>query len=153
MLIGHSLIPEELSLKKLLPSKKRKNDRKIWFEGAYVVTEGYLTDFEEQGPESCNCNRSKASLKNGDVHMFLSLQQDAVKIKSLVVEITPLFKKQEPDYKKYLQKNMKLRVFGYLFYDVSHEKDSFTTCRTCSHIWRNTPWEIHPITRLEIVED
>jgi hypothetical protein len=150
--VSTSQEPEDLPLKNLLPSKKRKNDKKLWKEGAYVVMEGYLVDFEEEGPESCNCAEAKASDKSGDVHMFLGLRPGSAKKNCLVVEITPAFKKKFPNYEDLLLKKSKIKVKGYLFYDYPHEKDAFTTCSTCSHIWRKTPWEVHPITELAIIE-
>jgi len=145
--------PEELELRKLLPSVRRKNDRKLWKEGAYVVMEGYLVDFAEQGPESCNCGEARVADKNGDVHMFLGLAKNSAKKNCLVIEITPKFKDMFPDYKEqFLKKKAKIRVYGYLFYDFPHEKDAFTTCNACTHIWRKTPWEVHPITAIEIID-
>lgn len=146
--------PEDLELRKLLPSKPRKNDKTLWKEGAYVVMEGYLVDFAEQGPESCNCALANDKEKTGDVHMFLGLAKNSAKKNCIVIEITPKFKDRFPDYEaKYLKKKAKIRVYGYLMYDFPHEKDSFTTCKTCKKIWRKTPWEIHPITEIEIIEE
>jgi hypothetical protein len=143
---------EFLPLKNLLP-KKQRDEKDLYWEGAYVYTEGYMTSAEEQGPESCNCKEASESKKNGDVHMYLSLVKDAPKKNSMVVEITPLFKKKFPDYKQYMKKNIKIRVYGFLFYDTEHEDAAFTTCNSCGHIWRKTNWEIHPITEIEIIEE
>jgi len=144
---------EELPLRNLLPSRKRKNDKNLWREGAYVVMDGYLVDFEEQGPESCNCKEALKSQKTGDVHMFLGLVPGAAKKNCLVIEITPTFKEKSPDYEDFLIKKSRIRVWGYLFYDFPHEKDAFTTCNACTHIWRKTPWEVHPITDIEVLEE
>src|SRR5438552_3721603 len=97
-------MPEELPLKKLITTKKRK-DRNLFMDGAYVVTEGYLISFEEEGPESCNCQKAKKGLKNGDVHMYVGLKKDALKKDCIVVEITPPFKKKYPDYESLLEEN------------------------------------------------
>ena len=152
--VNSSIEPEELELRKLLPSKQRKNDKTLWREGAYVVMEGYLVDFAEQGAESCNCGEANASDKTGDVHMFLGLAKNSAKKNCMVIEITPKFKDKFPDYENdFLKKKARIRVYGYLFYDFPHEKDAFTTCNACTHIWRKTPWEIHPITMIEVIED
>jgi hypothetical protein len=143
---------EFVPLKNFLP-KKPRDEKDLWWEGAYVYTEGYMTSAEEQGPESCNCREASKSQKNGDVHMYLSLVTDAPKKNSMVVEITPLFKKKFSDYKQYMGKDIKIRVYGFLFYDTEHEDAAFTTCNSCQHIWRKTNWEIHPITKIEIIED
>jgi hypothetical protein len=142
---------EYLPLKNLITSKKRK-DRDLWSENAYVYTEGYLVSAEEQGPESCNCKKASKKLKNGDVHIYLALMTDAPKKNSVVIEITPAFKKENPEYATCLGVDNKIRVYGYLFYDVEHENASFTTCKKCDHIWRKTCWEVHPITRMEVLQ-
>src|ERR1041384_1635966 len=82
-------IPEPVKLSTFLGGQRR-NDENMFFEGAYVSTEGYLTvKPEEQGPETCNCQEASESKKDGDVHMFLGLQPDAPKKNCIVIEITP----------------------------------------------------------------
>lgn len=149
--VAHDRVAEFLPLKNLLPSRRRI-DKDLWFEGAYVYTEGYLTSADEQGPESCNCKQASIKNKNGDVHMYLSMTAGALKKNSLVVEMTPAFKKKYPEYRDNLILYNKVRVYGFLFYDYDHENASFTTCTKCGNIWRKTCWEIHPVTGLEIIE-
>ena len=146
--INASKAPESLPLKNLITSKKRK-DRNLYADGAYVVTEGYLISFEEEGPEACNCDKAKTKLKNGDVHMYIGLKKNAAKKDCIVVEITPAFKKKNPDYETLLGKNIRVRITGYLLYDFIHEKDAINTCNTCTGAWRRSCWEIHPVTDLE----
>lgn len=146
--VSASRTPETLPLKNLLPSGKRK-DRNLYLDGAYVVTEGYLVSFEEEGGESCNCQKAKKSKKNGDVHMYVGLKKDALKKNCIVVEITPAFKKKHPDYATMLEENSKVRITGFLLYDFIHEKDAINTCSSCSGAWRKTCWEIHPVTEIE----
>ena len=146
--VSASRVPESLPLKNLITSKKRK-DRNLYADGAYVVTEGYLISFQEEGPEACNCDKAKAKLKNGDVHMYIGLKKNAVKKDCIVVEITPAFKKKHPDYETLLDKNIMVRITGYLLYDFIHEKDAINTCTSCTGTWRRTCWEIHPVTDIE----
>ncbi|MBL0180987.1 MAG: hypothetical protein IPP96_01365 [Chitinophagaceae bacterium] len=146
--VSGSRTPESLPLKNLLPSRKRA-DRNLYADGAYVVTEGWLISFEEEGPEACNCNKAKKSLKNGDVHMYLGLKKNALKKDCIVVEITPAFKKKHPDYADMLEENIQVRITGFLLYDFIHEKDAINTCNSCAGAWRRTCWEIHPVTEIE----
>lgn len=139
-------------LKNFLPRRKRV-EKHLYLEGAYVYTEGYMTSADEQGPESCNCRKASKEAKDGDVHMYLSIKADDEKKNSMVVEITPAFKKKFPDYENFLEKNTRIRVYGFLFYDTEHEGNSFTTCQQCRNVWRKTNWEIHPITDIEILEE
>jgi hypothetical protein len=146
--VSASLTPEILPLKNLITSKKRK-DRNLYADGAYVTTEGYLISFEEEGPEACNCGKAKASLKNGDVHMYLGLKKNAKKIDCIVVEITPAFKKKHPDYETMLGENIKVSITGYLLYDFIHEPQAINTCSSCAGVWRRTCWEIHPVIDIQ----
>ena len=70
--VSSSVSPLSIPLKNLIPAKKRK-DKNLYSDGAYAYTEGFLVSFQEQGPEACNCNKAKAKLKNGDVHMYICL--------------------------------------------------------------------------------
>jgi len=144
--------PQFLPLKNLLPSVKR-NDRGLYGDGAYVYTEGILVSFEEEGPESCNCQAAKKSRKDGDVHMYLGLKKDALKKNCIVVEITPAYKKKHPNYAQSLQKNSKVRISGYLLYDFIHESDAMTTCTKCDGAWRKTCWEIHPVINIKLLPE
>jgi protein involved in sex pheromone biosynthesis len=142
---------EYVPLRNFLPSKKRI-EKDLYSEDAYIYTEGYLTSIEEQGPESCNCRESTKKNKDGDVHMFLGLTPAAPKKNCMVIEITPAYKKKHPDYADNLQKGEQYTVYGYLMYDTEHTGSAFTTCKKCGHTWRKTNWEIHPVTSIERVE-
>ena len=63
---------QSLPLAHLINSVK-KNDENRYLNGAYVYTEGYLISAEEQGPETCNCNKASKAKKSGDVHIYLGL--------------------------------------------------------------------------------
>jgi len=145
-----SRVPELLPLRNLLPSVKRK-DRNLFMNGAYVSTEGILVSFEEEGPESCNCQLATKREKDGDVHMYLGLKDNAAKKNCIVVEITPAFKKKHPQYADLLHANSKVRITGFLLYDFIHEKDALATCTHCAGAWRKTCWEIHPVTAVELL--
>jgi hypothetical protein len=142
---------EELALNKLITSKN-KDDSKNWMEGAYVVTEGYLISFEEEGGESCNCGLADAQDKTGDVHIYVGLVKNAPKSKCIIVEITPAYKKLHSDYETSLEKNRKIRITGYLLYDYKHAANAGTVCKVCTNVWRKTCWEIHPVTEIEFVD-
>ena len=129
-----------------------KQDDVNWFiVGDYIVTEGFLINAIEEGPESCNCSGADANLKNGDVHMYLGLTKNAKPKNCMIIEITPAFKKKHPDYEKWLTPGKKIRVTGYLLYDFIHRKDALMTCTNCGKTWRNNCWEIHPITNIKLL--
>jgi len=146
--VSSSVSPLSIPLKNLIPAKKRK-DKNLYSDGAYAYTEGFLVSFQEQGPEACNCNKAKAKLKNGDVHMYIGLKKNALKKDCIVVEITPAFKKKHPNYETLLEKNTMVRITGYLLYDFIHEPQAINYCTSCAGAWRRSCWEIHPITNIE----
>jgi hypothetical protein len=148
--VTSSKVPVFLSLDSMITTTKQ--DDKDWFTiGDYVVTEGFLINAIEEGAESCNCEDADATLKNGDVHMYLGLTKNAKPKNCIIIEITPAFKKKHPDYEKFLVLKKKIRVTGFLLYDYIHRKDALMTCTNCGKIWRNNSWEIHPITKIEVL--
>lgn len=146
--VSQSKKAEYIPLNHLITTK-RKEDSALYTTGMYAYTEGFLISFEEEGPESCNCNTASIKAKNGDVHMYLGLIPNAPKKNCIVVEITPKYKKKHPEYATQLIKGKKVRIFGYMLYDFLHRGQSFNTCKSCNGIWRKTSWEIHPITAIE----
>ena len=145
-----SKTPSFIALDSLVSDTKQ--DDKDWFtSGDYITTEGFLINAIEEGPESCNCGEADAGDKTGDVHMYLGLTKSAKPKDCLIIEITPAFKKKNPDYEKYLTVKKKIRVTGFLLYDYIHRKDALMTCKKCKKVWRNNSWEIHPITKIIIL--
>ncbi len=149
--IPNTWLIQSLPLPHLINSVK-KNDEKRYLNGAYVYTEGYLISAEEEGPETCNCNKATKKKKNGDVHIYLGLVPDAQNKKCIIVEITPAYKKAHPDYDEALVKNKKVRVEGLLLFDFEHKGNAINTCQSCGNVWRKTCWEIHPVTNITLID-
>jgi hypothetical protein len=87
------------------------------------------------------------------------LRTDAPPTEQMVLEVTPYFERlvaaQGGDWSE-----GKLRVTllgrwcrfeGWIFFDKGHAKESTNTFEEGNEIWRATAWEIHPITRIEVV--
>lgn len=128
----------------------RHEDKNDFFEDLYVYIKGYLVDFEEQGPEPCNCYKASKYLKNGNVRIYIGLEPTAPKHNCVVAEITPDFKRRHPNYAKYLVKGSKVKIAGYLIYDTEYKGNTVNTSGKNSHtLWRKTNWEIHPIVSIE----
>ncbi len=148
--VSSSKTPEFLALDSMITSTKQ--DDKDWFTvGRYIVTEGFLINAIEEGPESCNCGNADEKLKNGDVHMYLGLTKTAKPKDCIIIEITPAFKKNHTNYENFLTLKKKIRVTGFLLYDFIHRKDALMTCTNCGKVWRNNSWEIHPITKIQVL--
>ena len=148
--VGNSQTPQFISLNDLISDTKQEDS--TWYtNGTYITTEGYLINAIQEGAESCNCGLADANQKTGDVHMYLGLTKTAKAKNSLIIEITPAFKKKYSNYENYMTPKKKIRVTGFLLYDFIHRKDALMTCKKCSKIWRNNCWEIHPITKIQIL--
>lgn len=148
--VSSSKIPDFVPLDSLISSSKQEDS--TWFTvGRYIYTEGYLINAIQEGGESCNCGQADATLKTGDVHMYLGLTKTAKPKNCIIIEITPAFKKKYSNYENYLTPKKKIRVTGFLLYDFIHRTNAFMTCKKCTKIWRNNSWEIHPITKIQVL--
>ena len=128
-----------------------------------VEVEGYVVDVKTGGTETCNCKTTDALLK--DTHIELVVDpDDSGQDKRVVVEVTPrmrqILEEQGVDWStenlKQTIKKQYVRVQGWLFYDVSHDKENFADDPDDNigrKNWRATSWEIHPVTSIEVEGD
>jgi hypothetical protein len=139
-------------------------DDQVWVTGyvASVVSGG--------DQESCNCGR--ADLRDIHINIVASPNEVGNLSKYVVVEFTPRWEKNfnlnDGDYQKMLKRvrakiaNKWVRFEGWMLYDYMHENASKTVMpnqKTCpddgrNHPdcnWRATPWEVHPVTKYDIV--
>lgn len=147
--------PAIISIKDLLQGTIAVSDSADWKEGAYVeINDIYLIDYKEQKGESCNCYYADEDAKTwGDIHINIGTKEimdEGNNNYYMIVEITPSYKKLQPDYLANLKsfKGKKVAIRGYLFYDREHERNSINYCKSCTDkgVWRKSCWEIHPVT-------
>jgi len=110
-------------------------------DGVKVI--GWLVAAQRSDTESCNCNLR--SLR--DTHLWLGDRANARKKDCMVVETTPRWQAFDttlawPNVGRFVGK--KVSVTGYPFLDPEH---SYEVGRT-----RATQWEVHPVTRIEVVQ-
>jgi SH3 domain protein len=121
------------------------------FEGKPVRVVGYIVAIKPQSGgsgEGTNCNFNHPA--DTDTHIALVATAGDVEKNSIVIEWTPRFLKQHPNWTKakllpWLRANKPVRVSGFLMVDPDH----------VNHLgrFRDTLWEIHPITKLEVFEN
>jgi hypothetical protein len=130
-------------------------------EAKAVRVEGFLAMAKDGGPEGVNCPPTNRL----DTHMELVDTDQADpktnRQKHVVTEVTPWFHEALPAWSTQALGNFasyvggygasqesrpptKIRVYGYLFYDEAHAGNAGA--------WRGTAWEVHPITRIEVLE-
>ena len=120
------------------------------FEGAAVQTVGYVVAIKPQASNSESCNCGWHGERATDWHIALVEHAGDGEKTSIVVEPTPRIKKLHPKWTKamlspWLNKDVPVRISGWLLFDPQHT----------NHLnkYRNTLWEIHPITKIEVWDE
>ena len=115
--------------------------------GAPVVMENVFLvhKVKPEGAESPNCGLTDPD--EVDWHIYTSDTAGADDIsKAVIVETTartrPLHKWQQSDLANFVNKNVPVRISGWLLYDYEHVPVIGTQ--------RASVWEIHPITKIEV---
>ena len=113
------------------------------YEGIAVRATGYIVGVKHEGTESTNCH----SLDDRDYHMWLTVNPDDPRSKSLVIEVTPRVQDQRPGWTSAALSGLKgdqVRISGWLLLDQEHPEQIGQT--------RATLWEIHPIIHIEVYQ-
>jgi hypothetical protein len=130
-------------------------------EAETVMVEGYLAMAKDGGAEGVNCK----STTRVDTHMELvdtdSVDPKRNRDRHVIAEVTPWFHAAVPEWSTEALESLasysggysgsekhsppKVRIYGYLFFDEAHA--------TGADSWRGTPWEVHPITKIEVLEN
>jgi len=114
--------------------------------GSPVVIEGFLVHkVKPEGAESPNCGLT--DLDEVDWHIYTSDTASLDDIsKALIVETTartrPIHKWVKSDLDAVVNKNVPVRISGWLLYDYEHVPVIGTQ--------RASVWEVHPITKIEV---
>lgn len=150
-------IDESITLEYLLNAKK--NDPKLSQDMAVKVT-GYVSVVKYGSIETCNCHAKKVAFQDTHIELLLS-KKVRNKKKHIVIEVTPRLRKmmleEGVDWStselksEYLGKMVTFT--GWLFFDGSHEDESFADDPINKKGRKNkraTCWELHPVTEITI---
>ena len=120
---------------------------------------GYVKDVRMGGVESCNCNAKDALYRNTHIELVRN-PSETDKTKRMVVEVTPrwreIMKRRGNDWTttglrtKILGRWVKVQ--GWMFFDVEYKNGAENTNPGDKGNWRATAWEIHPVTRIDLVD-
>jgi hypothetical protein len=132
------------------------DDQARWLEGRAAAVTGYVVEVKLAGVESANC----FSPVRRDTHLSLALRPGAPPREQLIIEVTPRLRewaqRQGMDWSTLaLQRELmgrRVRVEGWLFFDRGHADEAENTAPTGATNWRATAWEVHPVTRLEVLK-
>jgi len=135
---------------------QRGNDRERWSTARAARVQGLVVDVAYAGVEATNCwNPCRR-----DIHILIAHRKDAPKIEQVVLEVTPNLRnwaaEQGIDWsEETLQAQLVGRwceFEGWLYFDVGHDEESENVAPGNAENWRGTAWEVHPITRIRVVQ-
>jgi len=134
------------------------DDTHRWDTRRAGVIEGYVADVKVGGIESVNCHTRDPLYR--DTHIEITadpLKRDEETY--VIVEVTPqtrhVMAVQGIDWSTgTLRKTLlgkRVRITGWLLFDVEHKPNATNTASPDAHIWRATVWELHPVTSIEVL--
>ena len=131
-------------------------DRGRWSEARAGRVEGYVVEVVEGGIEAANCY----AYDRRDVHIHVAPRADAPRTEWVVMEVTPRARMWAVEWgwdwsASALKKELvgrRCRFEGWLLFDREHADESENTAPGSRGNWRGTAWELHPVTRIEVLE-
>lgn len=146
---------EEITLSQLLLSG---NENDFPIDKAVIIT-GYVFNVKMGGIETCNCKAQDEDHR--DTHIELTPDDQRTQHQQrLIIEITPrirtIMSMKGLDWSTQALKNSlvghRVKFEGWLFYDEEHKSQSYATNPDGERNWRASCWEIHPVTKINIVD-
>ncbi|MBA2524858.1 MAG: hypothetical protein H0V18_03600 [Pyrinomonadaceae bacterium] len=142
---------ERLTLTSLL---QPGNDSARWSTSRAARIEGYVVSVAAARTELANCYCGR------DTHIHIAMRPDAPSSEHVVLETTPRIeawaRTQGWDWSEETLKRKllgRLVLFeGWLLFDSGHAMESENIAPGTPHNWRATAWEIHPVTKIEVLK-
>lgn len=116
----------------------------------YVQVRGVIKEVKWGGKEQCNCHSNVISER--DIHIVFT---DSLGIGELVCEINRFTRATNKDLSYEYVKSLigkEVLIEGWLFPDIEHKQNATNTCVKCTHVWRTTLWEIHPVINIKPIK-
>ncbi len=130
-------------------------DSTRWSTSRAARLQGYVVAVATTGVELANCYLPCRR----DIHIDVALHADAPPREHIVLEITPLMedlaRRQGIDWSAPTLKQKLMSRWcsfeGWLFFDLNHAAEAENTAPQKQGNWRASAWEIHPITKIEVL--
>jgi hypothetical protein len=148
------------------------HDQSRWSTSSAARIEGYVVAVSSGPLEAANCYCRR------DIHIMLASHPDASPREQIVLEVTPRIRATQTAGTPYfppapsdpktssgvllqdwsletLQRELtgrRVRFEGWLFFDSSHAGESENMAPGRMNNWRATAWELHPITKIEMLK-
>lgn len=151
MLPQTSDFDERVTLSSLL---QPGNDSARWSPTRAARIEGYVVSVAAARTELANCYCGR------DTHIHIASRPNAPPREHVVIETTPRIEAwarsrgwdwSEETLKRELTGHL-VRFEGWLLFDSGHAMESENIAPGTQHTWRATAWEIHPVTKLEVIK-
>jgi hypothetical protein len=124
-------------------------DHSRWANSRAARVEGYVVSISSGPLEAANCFCRR------DIHIMLAARTDAPPREQVVLEVTPRIETTKEWSLEKLQQELtgrRVRFEGWLFFDVLHAGESENTAPGRVNNWRATAWEVHPVTKIEVLK-
>ena len=125
------------------------DDQSRWTNSRAAQLEGYVVAVYAGPLEAANCFCRR------DVHIMLGPRPDLLAREQVVLEVTPRTETAKEWSLEKLQRELtgrRVRFQGWLFFDAVHAGESENIAPGRANNWRATAWELHPITKIEILK-
>lgn len=131
------------------------DDSSRWSTSRAAIVDGYIVSIAKGPLELVNCYAPCSR----DTHIHIGLRPDSPPREQFVLEVTPRMeawaRSQGLDWSEETLKEELMghwcRFEGWLFFDSHHAGESENMAPGATGNWRATAWEVHPITRLEVI--
>jgi hypothetical protein len=132
------------------------NDSSRWLVQRAARVEGYVIDVAYARPEATNCYLPCRR----DIHIVIADKKAAPPNEQIVVEVTPNSRQRATSQgRDWSEKTLRAQLLGHrcafegwLYFDEGHDDQSENTSPNNPTNWRATAWEIHPVTRITVVD-
>lgn len=129
------------------------DDRSRWSHEQAAKLEGYVVSVGRAGVELANCYVGR------DTHINIALRPAAPMREQMVLEVTPPMREWARS-RGWDWSDEKLKGLvghwcsfeGWLFFDLTHAGESENIAPGRPDNWRGTAWEIHPVTKIELLK-
>lgn len=125
-------------------------------DGAEIT--GYVYDVKPGGVETCNCKEKDIAYRDTHIEIIAN-PMNSPPDRRIIVEITPrwreIMSKKGVDWStrairdKFLGRWVK--VTGWMLFDIEHGDEAEHTNPGRPRNWRETAWEIHPVTDIQVI--
>jgi hypothetical protein len=131
------------------------DDTSRWSVDRAASVQGYVVSVARGPVELVNCYVPCRR----DTHIHIGLRPDSPPPEQVVLEVTPRMEAwARSQGKDWSEENLETtlmhhwcRFEGWLFFDSHHAPESENTAPAAPRRWRATAWEIHPITKFEVL--